>query len=153
MIVDVLKNKDIYCGISAGIMKAFKFIEDFNKSELPVGRYDLDGDNVYAMVQNYDTLPQTEKKWETHKEYIDVQYVAEGNEKIYWVNVEGLIPCTEYNIEKDYMLFDGFEGNGVILEKGAFMILFPEDAHKPGCTNAKTMNINKIVVKVKYSKS
>ena len=149
MIVDAFKNRSNYIGIKDDISLAFKFIEDFNERELPIGRYDIQGDNVYAMVQSYDTLSQTEKEWETHKEYIDIQYIIDGNEKIYWMNMGGLQPCTKYDVEKDCTFFKGHEGNGIALNKGDFMILFPEDAHKPGCTNFEKTNVKKIVIKVK----
>jgi len=149
MIVDNLRNYSLYLEVNKGFQGAFKFIEEFNKSELPVGRYEIDGNNVYALVQSYETKPVTEKKWETHKEYIDLQYVVRGKENIGWINKNGLTPCTSYSVEKDCTLYEELEGTSVKLGNSDFMILFPEDAHKPGCIWEEKQIITKIVIKIK----
>jgi biofilm protein TabA len=149
MIADSLKNYKLYLSINEGFEKAFGFIHQFLEKELPDGRYDIDGDRVYAMVQSYETIPESEAKWETHNLYIDLQYVAAGNEIIGWTNVKNLIPCVMYNSEKDYTLYEEKEGTPVKLKDGDFTILFPEDAHKPKCIWGKSQAIKKIVVKIK----
>lgn len=151
MIVDHLKNYTMYLSVNSNMSKGFEFIRKYLENELPEGRYEVDGENVYAMVQSYETTPEKDKKWEAHKEYIDLQYVVCGKETIYWTHEKTLVPCAEYNSEKDYTLYEGPEGTGVKLSNGYYSILFPEDAHKPGCIWDEKQTIKKIVVKVKYS--
>ena len=149
MIADIIKNSNLYTEKNPKFAKAFSFIEEFNKKNLPAGRYEIDGDNVYASVQTYETISENEAKWEAHKKYIDIQYVASGKEIIKWVNIQKLKPVTEYNEEKDIYLLDGDEGMDIKLDSGSFLVLYPEDAHKPKCIWENIQKVVKIVVKVK----
>lgn len=150
MIVDRLENCEYYLKGNENYAKAFEFIRNFIKKELPAGRYEIDGDNVYAMVQTYTTQPGSEKKWEAHKKYIDIQFVAKGREIIGWAPVNRLNPCGEYSDEKDFVLLEEQEEETqVMLDEGFFAVLFPEDAHKPGCSWKADEDVVKIVAKVK----
>jgi len=148
MIVDKLKNINLYLNMNKGFEKVFEFIEKFLELNLPDGQYELDGKNVYAMVQSYDTVPEYEKQWEAHKKYIDIQYVVSGTESIYWSNIDKLHQSTIYDMEKDIYFLNGEEGTQVKVEQGCFVILMPEDAHKPGCLYKTAGGVKKIVVKV-----
>ncbi len=149
MIVDKLENCSMYYSVNAGLEKGFEFIKNYLQKELPAGRYDIDGDSVYAFVQSYDTIPAKAAKWETHKKYIDIQFIAGGREIIGWASVNALKPGTEYSEESDCTLYEDGEGTDVKLKDRQFAILFPEDVHKPKCIWDKAVNVKKIVVKVK----
>lgn len=149
MIVDKMENCSLYYDVNSGLKKGFEFIKNYLKNELPVGRYDIDSDLVFAFVQSYDTLPEQEVKWETHKKYIDLQFVVKGKEIIGWTHLGELIPTMEYNEESDCTLYENQEGTLVKLKDGWFAIFFPEDAHKPKCIWDHAHKIKKIVVKIK----
>ena len=149
MIVDVIKNRNTYLKMGDKFDKAFEFIENYMIKELPIGRYTIMGEDVYAMVQSYETSEDSQKSWETHNRYIDLQFVAQGSEKIYWTNIEGLTIEKPYDDKSDCALFTGRQGTGIKLSDNHFMILFPKDAHKPGCIWDKSQRVKKIVVKIK----
>ncbi len=149
MIVDVLKNSNLYTSVNSNFTKAFEFIQNYMSNSIPVGRYDIEGTDVFALVQSYESQPQSEKKAEAHKKYIDIQFVASGKEIIYWSNIDGMVDSIPYNEEKDIVFFKEREGTPVKLEGGSFAILFPEDVHTPGCIWGEASNINKIVIKIK----
>ena len=76
MIVDVIKNRNTYLKMGDKFNKAFEFIENYMINELPIGRYTILDEDVYAMVQSYETSEDSQKSWETHNRYIDLQFVA-----------------------------------------------------------------------------
>ena len=148
MILDSIKNSDIYCVGNQGLKKGFEFIEEFIKNPKEPGKYEIDGDKVYAMVQEYQT--KAPDKAEAHRKYIDIQYVAEGMELIKYENIEKLIPATEYDSEKDFLLYEcRSDMTELILKKGDFAVFYPEDGHMPGLYVDKPEKVIKIVVKVK----
>ena len=149
MIVDNLNNCSLYTSVHKGLEKAFEFIKSYEKDELPEGRYEIDGEKVYAMVQHYDTFSKEQAKWEAHRKYIDLQYVSKGNEIINYTNIGNLTPYTEYNEKDDYVLLNGPDGTEVKLKSGDYVILFPEDAHQPRCAWGEVQRVKKIVVKIK----
>ncbi len=111
-------------------------------------RYDIDGDNVYALVNTYDTKEREDCFLEAHKKYIDVQFVAKGEELMGYLPYTGQKIYREYNSEKDFILFDE-EPSFIKFTENMFAILFPDDLHMPGITSGECGNVRKIVVKVR----
>lgn len=149
MIYDTLKNLDHYRMLGPRIARGLDFIEKFSP-ETKDGRYDIDGDNIYALVQSYDTVVAAEKKFEAHRMYLDLQFVAEGHEVIHHSPLAELQPETEYDDQKDYQLYgDPTVSTPVNMSPGRFAIFFPCDGHKPGCVNGGPSQMKKVVVKIK----
>ena len=109
-------------------------------------RHEVDGDSIYALVQEYLTKPQAECKWEAHRRYIDLQYVTQGAEGIGFANIHHL-QQGQYIPEKDFLPLAG-DAEQIILKNGYFMLLFPEDAHMPGMAIGKPELVRKIVLKI-----
>lgn len=147
MILDVLENKEKYEKLVNGFDKAFAFIQKCNAST-EVGRYEIDGDKVYAMVQEYTT--KTEGSFEAHQRYIDIQYIISGTEIIEWGNINKLTISNEYDEAKDVAFYhDSEEISKLYMTEGSFAIFFPEDAHKPCMSAVKSSDVQKIVAKIK----
>ena len=60
--------------------KAFAFLRDNDLEKLELKRYDLDGNNLYVTISEYNTKNPEDAKFEAHKKYIDIQYVISGSE-------------------------------------------------------------------------
>jgi YhcH/YjgK/YiaL family protein len=150
MIVSYLTHIHDQIRMSANLEKAFQFLSQNDLANLPDGRAIIDGENVYAEVQSYDTKPQSEAKYEAHRRYIDVQFVVSGEEYIGWSPIEKLNITTPYNTEHDYLLGNApaNEVTLVRLNVGQFAVLYPFDAHAPRLSVGQATHIKKIVVKV-----
>ncbi len=149
MIIDNLQNSSQYIKSHSGFSKSFDFLKKAVEEKLPVGRYEIDGDNVFAFIQEYTS--KEESSFEAHKNYIDIQFIVEGTEVIYAEDISKLKVSEQYSPEKDIMFLDDYEkASRLILEKGEYGIFFPWDAHKPGlCYDGNPGYVKKIVVKVK----
>lgn len=148
MVTDNIRNANSYYALGTGIKKALKFLEATDFSGMASGRYDIDGDAVYALVQSYDSKPAGEGKLEAHRKYIDVQFVFDGCESMGYANIETLSAECEYDVQKDFILYKG-EYDMLTYSKGMFAIYFPFDAHMPCIAVDKPAPVKKIVVKVK----
>ena len=73
------------------LARALEIIEDLDWETVECGRYDVD-DELYYMVQEYETSPFSEKKFEIHKEYIDIQYIISGEEAMGFESLDKLVP-------------------------------------------------------------
>ena len=147
MIIDQLKNISYYKKLSDGFNAAFAFIEETDLNSLSTGKYVIKDDRVFAIVSEYETRDPKEIDWETHKKYIDIQILINGEERIGYTWLDNLTLEKDYNTEKDIMFFRG-NGEYITLKKGFFTIFFPHDAHKPGLNTDKKMNVKKLVIKV-----
>jgi YhcH/YjgK/YiaL family protein len=147
MIIDKIENSPLYTGLEAGICLALKHIwtADFTRRE--AGRYDLDGDNLFVIVNDYATVSPKEGHLEGHRKYIDVQYLVKGTEWIGYAPLADQTIATDYNEEDDDILYEG-QASFVKFEKGMFAVFFPHDLHLPG-TGEEPTPVRKVVVKVK----
>ncbi len=149
MITDTLQNASLYEALHPGFKPAFDFLRKNDLAALKPDIYEIDGRNIYAMVQEYDTKPLAEGKWEAHRSYIDIQYIIEGEELLGDVLADRLSPMVPYNAEKDIEFLAG-EGNMVKLYRDDFMILYPHDAHMPGiAVQEKSAKVRKVVLKIR----
>ncbi|MGE5558103.1 MAG: YhcH/YjgK/YiaL family protein [Bacillota bacterium] len=150
MILDQLENLEMYQGIRENFRKAFAYLSSRDWEKAPDGKEEIDGDEVFALAQTYRTEDAAHKRWESHRRYIDIQYVAEGEETTYWAPVSRLSPEGGYLPEKDVSFYSEKGGTPLFLSKGLFAVFFPGDAHKPGCSAGGVGSmVKKIVVKVK----
>jgi YhcH/YjgK/YiaL family protein len=149
MIIDQLKNASFYSGLHKGLDTAFHYLQNTDLSKIAPGKYEIDGSNVYALVQEYETKPKEKGRWEAHRRYMDVQYVFKGVEKIGYANLEQL-KAVEYDEAKDFLALSG-EGDFFVVREGTFVILAPQDGHMPGIAVAGPQFVKKIVVKVRVA--
>ena len=147
MIFDTLKNVDNYKGLGR-VYDALKFLSETDFSKIELGRYELDGDNIFYMVQSYDTDPDKTIS-EAHKKYIDIQYMVEGEEIIGVADISEDKELTEAKEENDVWFYD-CKTEPLVLSTGKYMVLYPNDLHCPGvATKGKALTCRKVVVKVK----
>jgi len=148
MIFDHIANSATYQGISARFDLAFAYLRDF-KSETPIGRYDLDGDRVYALVQSIQTSPAASGVFESHQIYADIHYVFSGQEVIYYAQTPLLKPRGDYDASVEARLYDGADDSALRLTAGCYAAFWPQDGHKPGCQAETSSTVQKVVMKIK----
>ena len=119
---------------------------DFSKME--DGRYEFEDGFCYAIIQQYRTSPREERRAETHRKYIDIQYIFEGEEVIGFAPVDPSNEILENLLaEKDALFYKTVAHEmDLVLKKGMYAVFFPADIHRPGCGNGT--KVKKIVVKV-----
>ncbi len=115
--------------------KTDAIIEKVRKNDLlslPLGRYELD-DGSYYLVQEYLSMDESECRLEAHRRFVDVQMVIKGEEVIKTCSLDNLEIEEEYSESKDVIFFKSpKEMKENLLRDGEYLILYPEDAHKPG---------------------
>lgn len=147
MIFDTLTNVDNYKGLGR-VYTALKFLSETDFSKMDLGRYELDGDNIFYMVQSYDTDPSKTVS-ESHRKYIDIQFMVEGEEIIGVADISSEKGLTEAKEENDVWFYN-CKTEPLTLSAGKYMVLYPNDLHCPGvATNGKALTCRKVVVKVK----
>lgn len=148
MIFDTLKNIDNYKGLG-GVYTALKFLAETDFSKTDLGRYELDGDNIFYMVQSYASDPDKTVS-EAHRKYIDIQCMLEGEEIIGIADISAEKTLVEAKPENDVWFYD-CKTEPLTLKAGSFMVLYPNDLHCPGvATNGKAGKCHKVVFKVSF---
>lgn len=146
MIVDKLENAPLYSGLGEGIRQALEYLRDTDIAALETGSHEIDGKNIFAIVNDYDTQLYAEQQFEAHRKYLDVQYVASGEELIGYLPLAGQTPSQAYHEEHDYALYRETP-EFIHMRQGMFAIFFPTDLHMPGMGET-VAPVRKVVVKV-----
>jgi biofilm protein TabA len=150
MIVTDLQNSEHQVPMTPSLRKAFDFLRAHDLLQLSDGRVDIDGDRVFALVQRYETVPTDAPKFEYHRKYIDVQFIATGEEVIGWAPAERMSVAEAYDAVKDICFGTVKPGTWtpVPLREGQLVVLWPEDAHAPKGAVGAPSSVMKVVVKV-----
>lgn len=129
------------------IQDGLDFLLKTDLNNIEDGKHILSSD-MYVNIQTYKT--KNDADFEAHREYVDIQYIISGEEIIEVTNYNNCKTTIPYNKEKD---IEFLKGNGTPhkIEEGEFMVLYPEDAHKPSISIDKgaPKTVRKAVVKVK----
>ncbi|MBR4597480.1 MAG: YhcH/YjgK/YiaL family protein [Opitutales bacterium] len=146
MIKAKLSDSKKYSQANPHFAAAFAFLEEIAKN-FKVENIEKGG--VRFLCQTYKTAPQCEKKFEAHRKFIDIQFLAEGEEKIYFGSSGEFEVSEPYDEMKDAEFFCGTPREACVLRAGEFAVFFPEDAHQPGCmAGCEPSQVKKVVVKI-----
>ena len=131
------------------LARALEIIEDLDWETVECGRYDVD-DELYYMVQEYETKYPDQARYEAHEKYVDIQYIVKGVERMEFAETSKLKVTEKYNPEKDVKFLEEPKViDSSIVEEGDYRIFYPEDAHRPGlCVNNTPAKVKKILAKI-----
>lgn len=150
MIIDKVKNMERYIP-----EKYREKIIQYMKSvtpEIEEGRYEIEGEEVFARVMSYETKPRAKCRIEAHNQHIDIQITLSGAESIDIFERTGL-EIEETRTEEDIVFFlennrCRYAANNNIPDY--FTMIFPEEAHRP---KEQVLGfdayVKKIVIKIK----
>lgn len=135
--------------IKKRLEKAIEFISKLDFPNLKKGKYEVSSDFYYT-VNEYFAFDENEVQYESHRQYIDIQWVYEGREVLYITNIINLKESDEYNNILDVVhYYPSSNMSSIVLSEGGCAILFPQDAHKPGRFQCERSIVKKVVGKLK----
>ncbi|MBI5327780.1 MAG: YhcH/YjgK/YiaL family protein [Deltaproteobacteria bacterium] len=150
MIVTDINHIEHQVSKTSFFKKAIGFLRRPDIHNMVDGRVDIDGQQVFALVQRYETVMTDALKFEYHKKYIDIQYIVSGREVIGWVPVERMTITEVYDMEKDicFGIAPKKEITMVHLQAGQLAVFYTEDGHVPKLAAGAPSSVFKIVIKV-----
>lgn len=150
MILDSLSHSALYESLGPGFAAAFKWLREHG-AEAVGAPVEIDGARVVARPGAYETHPRSPAKFECHRRFADVQFVAEGEEVVEVAPADGLEEAVPYDPGRDIAWFSSDAvRREVRLPAGSFLVLWPHEAHQPGLSPAGgARHVRKVVVKVK----
>lgn len=149
MIADTLTNASRYAALHPAFAHAFAWLAAFDPA-VGDGNHDI-GHGCEARVMTYRTSPG-ERKWESHRRMIDIQFVVRGRERVEVAAAASLGAATAYDPVNDVTFYDGAPAgaSSALVAAGDFTIFFPHDGHRPGLAADAPDDVRKIVIKVPF---
>ncbi len=130
-------------GLGKRFAAAQQYLLAADLASLAPGSYDIDGKDVYVMIQEY-TQQEKEPAYEAHDVYADIQLVLQGSERFRWgLGLPG-------GLKGDFRPVTGVEKYvEFTLRENQFVVFLPGEAHAPGLPEHGPAFCRKAVVKVK----
>lgn len=148
MILDQLSAAAAIASLHPLFPKAFAYLQAFDV-QTEDGKYELQGQDLVAIVQRYETAPTADKLWEAHQIYGDIQVVYQGLEYCGHAEQKTLVVTHPYLAEKDVEKYAAPSAPSALLTlgRGNFAIFYPQDGHQPGVRVGTSSPILKVVIK------
>lgn len=147
MVYDKLDNIEIYKGLSDDIYEGLTFLRDA-ATDIDNGIYQLNP-HVKAIVSEYETKTENENGFEAHRQFIDIQALLKGEERIDFLPIEKLKETKPYSEDNDVAFYSAdITPQELMIGDGYFAILYPHDAHMPQLCVNEPMKVKKVVIKV-----
>lgn len=151
MIIDRIENRAFYRQLGPQVGEALEYLASTDFTKMADGKYELDGQKMFAIVQRYRPKPLSEIAWEAHRKYIDIQYMAAGAERM------GCAPLSEriamkkgYDPQRDVVFYNA-QGDLFTVSERSFVVFTPQDIHAPGLVvdrPAALGEVLKVVIKI-----
>ncbi|MCX6222994.1 MAG: YhcH/YjgK/YiaL family protein [Bacteroidia bacterium] len=147
MVLDSIENAARYLSMGDGIAKALHYIQNNDLNVVQPGRYQLEGDHLVLLVNEYECTNTDECRLEGHRKYIDLQYWVKGSE-LMGHDILGNQPVLEpYNEKTDCAFYSCIASYSRLLP-GMFVIYFPSDLHTANSDPLSHLRVKKIVFKI-----
>lgn len=146
MIYDTLDHLEQYQGLSPRLDRALELLRTIDFSSLEDGQYEVEGRDLFYSLQSYESKP-TNPTPEAHRDYIDIQFLVEGAEKIGVAPLADMTEEVEGHPERDIWFYHG-PVEEITLTKNRFAVFFPNDAHAPGVAPEQPAHCRKFLIKV-----
>lgn len=118
----------------------------------PGTKVEFDGDKLFARMLRQDTGARDQFRWETHRDYVDLQYIIGGGEIIEWAPAASMKDDAPYDPATDFQFYAPAAAPvSLSMAAGLFVFLFPSDAHKPLVSNGRDAFVHKVIAKIHRS--
>lgn len=146
MVLAKLTETDRYAALHPLFARAFEFLRSPDLKALASGMHEIQGELLFAIVEDCAGRTRAEAKLECHRRYIDIQLVLEGIDEMGWKPLEECVdPATDYDAARDIRFFNDAPASWIATPPGSFCLFFPDDAHAPRVSAGR---IRKVVVKI-----
>ena len=148
MIFGNIKDLDNYTYLDEKIQKCFQYAAKHDLLSYEKGRHDIDGDDLFVNIVEYETTTPEERFWEAHKYYLDLHFMLRGPEQIDGNFIQNM-EQKDFVEKDDFLPLEGEPNNHVVLEDGDFLLCYPADAHRTAVAVNKPVMIKKEIFKIK----
>ena len=150
MILDQLDSALMYGRLGERIAIGLALLNEDSVRNAAPGKYEVDGENLFYVVDEYETKPVEDGRLEIHRKYLDIQYIVSGAECVGYAPLVGLTEETPYDGENDVAFYHYAPSmSKLVLKQGMFAIFWPNEPHMPGRRIEEAEKVKKIVVKIR----
>ncbi len=148
------KLEDIKNQIEDGYFQlAFNYLEaltdDFLKIKDGEVIKEMLTDDIFVLKQVYKSKNREDCFFESHKKYIDIQYIFKGSEIMDVSNLNDLEILEDFDESRDFIKYKSKKSfSSLLIKENELAIFYPSDAHQPCVKNGNNELVYKAVIKL-----
>ena len=148
MVFGNIRDLKDYGYLEAEVLKCFEYAKNHDLLSYEKGSHEIEGDNLFVNIVEYETTTPENRFWEAHKKYLDLHFMLKGPEQID-VNFIDNMEQNEFVDKDDFLPLEGEANSHVVLTEGDFLLCYPKDAHRTAVQVNTPAVIKKAIFKIK----
>lgn len=150
LLSDLAKQKST---LPAAVVRALEAVQKVDIAKLEAGRYEIEGDKLFYLVQDLELRTMEESRAEAHMKYADIQIPVSTAECYGFSLPQPGLPVTDDQLEAKDLAFYATPDNECFIDAvpGTYIVFLPKELHRPGLAIGEKATIRKVVVKVHAS--
>lgn len=137
-----------YSFLDGQMKKCFDYAKEHDLLQYEKGSHEIEGDQLFVNIVEYETTKAENRFWEAHKNYLDVHLMLRGQEQIDLNFIENM-EQKEFVEKDDFLPLEGGKNSEVVLRNGDFLICYPHDGHRTAVAAEGPETIKKAIFKVR----
>ena len=135
------------------IVRALEALQKVDLGAMEPGRYEIEGDKLFYLVQDVELRTMEESRAEAHQKYADIQIPFSTGERYgFALPQPELAPSDDQLEAKDLAFYPTPAGECFIdVAPGTYLVFLPTELHRPCLAIKDKATIRKAVVKVHAS--
>lgn len=140
------------CPYPEAIQTALEWLTNHDLANMEEGTYELQGRDIYVNIQDIVTKPIEECFPERHINYLDIQYVVSGVERMGYAPYTGRETVQWDMQDKDIIIYKDLDHETFVdVVPGSYCIFFSDSIHRPCCAVGSPGSVRKAVAKIRQS--
>lgn len=148
MVFGNIRDLEDYGYLEEEILKCFAYAEKYDLMSYEKGSHEIQGDDLFVNIVEYETTETENRFWEAHRNYLDLHLMLEGKERID-INFIDQLKQKEFVEKDDFLPMDGDANGYVVLEPGDFLLCYPKDAHRTAIKVDDSIKVKKAIFKIR----
>lgn len=148
MVFGNIRNEKEIFRLEEKVRKCLEYAAGHDLKTYEKGRHEIDGEDLFVNIAEYETAAVEDRFWEAHRDYLDLHLMLQGRERIDIGFIDDM-KQREYVPEDDFLPLDGEPCCSAVLNPGNFLLAYPEDGHRTGVAVKKPEKIKKAIFKIK----
>ena len=149
MVFGNIRDMKDFSWLEEGVLKSFKYAQEHDLLSYEKGRHDIDGDDLFVNIVEYETTTPEARFWEAHRQYLDLHFMLRGPEQID-VGLIDNMEQKEFVEADDFLPLEGEPSCRVVLkDAGDFLLCYPKDGHRTAVAVDGPAVIKKAIFKIK----
>ena len=149
MVFGNIRDLKDYSWLEEGVQKSFQYAKEHDLLSFEKGRHDIDGDDLFVNIVEYETTTPEERFWEAHRQYLDLHFMLRGPEQIDVGFIDDM-EQKEFVEADDFLPLEGEPSARCVLKNaGDFLLCYPADAHRTAVAVDGPAVIKKAIFKIR----